>query len=97
VAAASVVTATRGSPDYPYRPIGPETEHSQQLRPVSFRSKAHPDSLIQYGLIAEEVDRVYSELVIRDETGLIQGDWSTYTIGRTTLRAGRQKLAGNSV
>jgi hypothetical protein len=28
---------------------------------------------VQYGLIAEEVDKVYPELVIRDETGKIQG------------------------
>ena len=28
---------------------------------------------MQYGLIAEEVDKVYPELVIRDEAGKIQG------------------------
>jgi len=28
---------------------------------------------VQYGLIAEEVDKVYPELVIRDDTGKIQG------------------------
>jgi hypothetical protein len=28
---------------------------------------------VQYGLIAEEVDKVYPELVIRDEAGKIQG------------------------
>jgi AraC-like DNA-binding protein len=28
---------------------------------------------VQYGLIAEEVDRIYPELVIRDDSGRIQG------------------------
>jgi hypothetical protein len=28
---------------------------------------------VQYGLIAEEVDKVYPELVIRDDAGKIQG------------------------
>jgi hypothetical protein len=32
-----------------------------------------PKSVQQYGLIAEEVDKVYPELVIRDDTGKIQG------------------------
>jgi hypothetical protein len=37
-----------------------------QLRPVSFRYKAEPDAT-HYGLIAEEVDQVMPELVVRDE------------------------------
>jgi len=45
----------------------------QQLRPVTFHYKADPKGVRQYGLIAEEVDKVYPELVIRDDTGKIQG------------------------
>jgi trimeric autotransporter adhesin len=44
-----------------------------QLRPVTFHYKTDPKGIQQYGLIAEEVDRVYPELVIRDERGRIQG------------------------
>jgi hypothetical protein len=44
-----------------------------RLRPVTFHYKIDPSSAVQYGLIAEEVDRVYPELVIRDEAGKIQG------------------------
>jgi len=44
-----------------------------QLRPVTFRYKADPKKVTQYGLIAEEVAKVYPELVIRDDTGKIQG------------------------
>ena len=54
-------------------PIGQSTEKLQQLRPVSFHLKANPKGAVQYGLIAEEVDRVYPELVIRDASGKIQG------------------------
>ena len=43
------------------------------LRPVSFHLKTQPEGAIQYGLIAEEVDRIYPELVIRDNKGVIQG------------------------
>jgi hypothetical protein len=44
-----------------------------QLRPVTFHYKTDPKSVQQYGLIAEEVDKVYPELVIRDGKGQIQG------------------------
>ena len=49
------------------------TERLSQLRPVSFHLRTAPDSALQYGLIAEEVDKVYPELVIRDTDGRIQG------------------------
>jgi hypothetical protein len=53
--------------------MGSNTEKLDQLRPVSFHLKTEPNGAVQYGLIAEEVDKVYPELVIRDETGKIQG------------------------
>jgi hypothetical protein len=54
-------------------PMGKNTEKLRQLRPVSFHLKSDPKGALQYGLIAEEVDKVYPELVIRDDTGKIQG------------------------
>jgi hypothetical protein len=41
------------------------------LRPVSYRyrSDLDPAGAIQYGLIAEEVDRVAPDLVVRDSSG----------------------------
>jgi hypothetical protein len=45
----------------------------QQLRPVTFHLKTDPNGALQYGLIAEEVAKVYPELVIRNESGRIDG------------------------
>ena len=53
--------------------MGNNTEKLKQLRPVSFHLKSDPNGPVQYGLIAEEVAKVYPELVIRDKTGKIQG------------------------
>jgi len=49
------------------------TEKLARLRPVSFHLKSEPSGLVQYGLIAEEVDKVFPELVIRDDKGEVQG------------------------
>ena len=54
-------------------PLAVATDRLSQLLPVSFHLKSEPDGVIQYGLIAEEVDKVYPELVIRDGEGNIQG------------------------
>lgn len=54
-------------------PLGARTGKLQQLRPVSFHLKSDPGGAVQYGLIAEEVAKVYPELVIRDDAGNIQG------------------------
>jgi hypothetical protein len=56
----------------------PQSRHSPlaapgRLRPVSFHLKTDPNGAVQYGLIAEEVNKVYPELVIRDDKGKIQG------------------------
>jgi hypothetical protein len=53
--------------------LAPASERLAQLRPVSFHLKNDPKGAIQYGLIAEEVNKVYPELVIRDRDGRIQG------------------------
>jgi hypothetical protein len=54
-------------------PMGSLTADLQALRPVKFHLKTDPHGSVQYGLIAEEVAKVYPELVIRDETGRIDG------------------------
>jgi hypothetical protein len=48
-------------------------EKLQRLRPVSFHLKSDPKGAVQYGLIAEEVAKVYPELVTRDKKGQIEG------------------------
>jgi hypothetical protein len=44
-----------------------------QLRPVTFRLKTDSKGTVQYGLIAEEVAKVYPELVIHGADGRIDG------------------------
>jgi Chaperone of endosialidase len=53
--------------------MDPISEKLQRLRPVTFKLKADPNGVLQYGLIAEEVAKLYPELVIRDAQGVIQG------------------------
>jgi len=59
------------------QPMADTSERLLQLRPVKFRYKkaeASGEKPIQYGLIAEEVAKVYPELVVRDAaTGRIDG------------------------
>jgi hypothetical protein len=43
-----------------------------QLRPVTFRYKQDPEGMRQYGLIAEEVAKLYPELVTRGSGGAIE-------------------------
>ena len=54
-------------------PMPALSEKLQQLRPVTFHYRTDPKAVRQYGLIAEEVDQVYPELVIRDDAGKVQG------------------------
>jgi hypothetical protein len=54
-------------------PMGSNSAKLGQLRPVTFRLKSDATGTRQYGLIAEEVAKVYPELVIRDEKGRIDG------------------------
>jgi hypothetical protein len=51
--------------------MGSNTAKLGQLRPVTFHLKNDPHGALQYGLIAEEVAKVYPELVIRNEAGRI--------------------------
>jgi septin family protein len=54
-------------------PMGANTAKLQQLRPVTFKLETDASGTPQYGLIAEEVAKVYPELVIRDASGRIDG------------------------
>jgi hypothetical protein len=54
-------------------PMGSSSDKLAQLRPVTFHLKSEPQGALQYGLIAEEVDKVYPDLVIRNEAGQIEG------------------------
>jgi hypothetical protein len=56
-----------------YIAMGSNTPKLQQLRPVTFKLKSDAKGTRQYGLIAEEVAKVYPELVIRNEEGRIDG------------------------
>jgi hypothetical protein len=52
--------------------IGDASARLMRLRPVSFRYKNDPFVRLQYGLIAEEVMRVYPELVTYGADGKVQ-------------------------
>jgi hypothetical protein len=54
-------------------PMRGETAKLNLLRPVTFKLKTDSAGTRQYGLIAEEVAKIYPELVIRDDLGKIQG------------------------
>ncbi|MGO9449784.1 MAG: tail fiber domain-containing protein [Candidatus Binataceae bacterium] len=51
------------------RDMGDASDKLMKLRPVTFRYKTDPTGARQYGLIAEEVEQVYPELVIDDAQG----------------------------
>jgi hypothetical protein len=55
------------------KPMDKASEAILVLKPVTFRYKREidPDGIAQFGLIAEEVDKVNPDLVIRDEDGKI--------------------------
>jgi len=52
--------------------IGEGSQGVYQLRPVTFRYKQDPQGQRQYGLIAEEVAKVYPELVTKGADGKVE-------------------------
>jgi Chaperone of endosialidase len=54
------------------QPMGTRSQGLFQLRPVTFRYKQDSEGERQYGLIAEDVAKVYPELVTRGATGEIE-------------------------
>jgi Chaperone of endosialidase len=51
------------------KPMDKASEAIFSLQPVTFRYKKDPTALPQFGLVAEEVAKVNSDLVVRDEQG----------------------------
>lgn len=51
------------------RNMGDASDRLMKLRPVTFRYKGDASGVEQYGLIAEEVEKVYPELVVDDANG----------------------------
>jgi Chaperone of endosialidase len=51
------------------KPLNEASKSILALKPVSFRYKVHKDSTPQFGLIAEEVEKVNPSLVVRDKEG----------------------------
>ena len=49
--------------------MGGASDRLLKLRPVTFRYKGHADDSTQFGLIAEEVEKVFPELVLHDSAG----------------------------
>jgi uncharacterized protein YicC (UPF0701 family) len=49
--------------------MGDASDKLMKLRPVTFQYKEDSDGIQQYGLIAEEVQKVYPELVIEGDDG----------------------------
>jgi Chaperone of endosialidase len=54
------------------RPLDDRSQRLWQLRPVTFRYKQDPQGQRQYGLIAEEVAKIFPELVVRGSKGEIE-------------------------
>jgi hypothetical protein len=52
--------------------MGTASSGLMKLRPVTFRYKNDPSGTLQYGLVAEEVARVYPELATRGTDGKVQ-------------------------
>jgi hypothetical protein len=53
--------------------LGVNSSKLRLLRPVKYHLRTDPRGAVQYGLIAEEVARVYPELVIKGEEGTVEG------------------------
>ena len=51
--------------------MGSTTERLMKLRPVTFRYNSDPSGALQYGLVAEEVAKVYPELVVYGPDGKV--------------------------
>jgi hypothetical protein len=53
--------------------MGNASDKLMKLRPVTFRYRQDPDNTPRYGLIAEEVEKVYPEMVVYDDKGQVEG------------------------
>jgi hypothetical protein len=78
------------------RDMGGASADLMKLRPVSFRYKSDPSGTLQYGLVAEQVARVYPELVTRGTDGKVQSVryWEFTAMLLNELQKQATKLAG---
>src|SRR5208337_1170571 len=53
------------------RDMGDKSSALLKLRPVSFRYNSDPANTLQYGLVAEEVAKIYPELVVYGPDGKV--------------------------
>src|SRR5262249_33930744 len=65
-----VVSSARYKHDI--RDMGASTDRLMKLRPVQFQYRDDTAGITQYGLVAEEVEQVYPELVTRDTNGRVE-------------------------
>jgi hypothetical protein len=65
-----VMSAARYKRDI--RDMGAASEGLMKLRPVVFRYRNDPEGIQQYGLVAEEVARIYPELVSQGADGKVE-------------------------
>jgi hypothetical protein len=66
----TVVSSARYKQDI--QTMGENSQRLYQLRPVTFRYKHDAQRARQYGLVAEEVAKVYPELVVRGSKGEVE-------------------------
>ena len=66
---ATVLSAARFKTDI--KPMDKASEAILKLEPVTFRYKKErdPEGIPQFGLVAEQVEKVNPDLVVRDEDG----------------------------
>jgi len=67
----TVVSSARFKDDI--KPMGKASDALLKLKPVTFRYKQEldPDGIPQFGLVAEQVEKVNPDLVVRDEDGKV--------------------------
>jgi trimeric autotransporter adhesin len=68
---ATVLSSARFKTDI--KPMDKASESILALQPVTFRYKKEldPDGIPQFGLVAEQVEKVNPDLVVRDENGKV--------------------------
>jgi hypothetical protein len=66
----TVVSSARYKRDI--QTMGENSQGLYHLRPITFRYKQDPQGARQYGLLAEEVAKVYPELIVRGSKGEVE-------------------------
>jgi hypothetical protein len=72
--------------------MGAASNNLMKLRPVTFRYKDDPGGSLQYGLVAEEVEKLYPELVTHSADGQAQSVRYTMLIGMLVNELQKQRI-----